>query len=76
MNNINNRDGFNCNQPAGSLEGCLTTENNNLQKGKFSSPCKMFFHPMGFQFDLICDIIFNELDDILQILVRFIWHTS
>ena len=24
----------------------------------------MFFHPMGFQFNLICDIIFNGLDDI------------
>ena len=29
-----------------------------------SSPYKMFFHPMGFQFNLICDIIFNGLDDI------------
>ena len=38
--------------------------NNNLQKWKFSSPYKMFFHPMGFQFNLICDIIFNGLDDI------------
>lgn len=24
----------------------------------------MFFHSMGFQFNLICDIIFNGLDDI------------
>ena len=33
-------------------------------KGKFSPPHKMFFNPMGFQFNLICDIIFNGLDDI------------
>ena len=30
----------------------------------FHTPYKMFFHPMGFQFNLICDIIFNGLDDI------------
>ena len=40
------------------------TDKYNLQKGKVSSPYKMFFHPMGFQFNLICDIIFNGLDDI------------